>query len=779
MLRQLFLCSFFFVLATRVSQAQVQVVRGKVTDDVSLQPLPGAVLVLVGSNPAKGTATDIDGNFTLNEVSLGRQHIRVTMLGYEEINLTNVLVTAGKEVVLDIHMVESITTAAEVEIAANKDRTENINSMSTVSTRTFSVEETQKFAAAVNDPGRMAMSFAGVVGGSDGSNLISIRGNAPNGLLWRMEGADIPNPNHFASSASSGGGISILSAQLLDNSDFSTGAFSAEYGNALSGVFDLKLRKGNNQKREITMQAGFLGLDFAAEGPLTKGGSYLINYRYSTLSLLSKIGVPIGDELTNFQDLSYNIYLPTRGKSSFELYGFSGLSKSLSKAESDSTKWEFEWNRYESAFYSNTGAYGLKHLYNISEKAYLQNTIMYSTTYNAYSESRLNDSLVLKRNYEDGDRNGRVTLSSVLNYKWNAKHSGRFGTYLNNYQFNFKELALDTASQNMKYRLNAKGATETAQVFAQMKYRMSERSTFLYGVHGLYLALNGSYSIEPRLAFKTKVNQFSTLSIGYGMHSQMQPLGMYFALNEKTGKKVNSELDFSRAHHFVVGYDRMLNEFIHVKTEVYYQHLYSIPVAAEKSSAFAAFNVVDTYITRPMDNGGIGRNYGFELTLEQYTHNGMYFLLSGSLYDSKYKANDGVWRNTRFNANQSVTFTAGKEYPWNRKDKKRVVGINLRVMYNDGMRTTPIDFAASRDQQTTVLKEDLLYTTKAKAYFRIDARVSVRRDFKRMTSTLALDVQNATNHKNEFGQYFDPTTSSIQVAYQVPLLPILSYKVQF
>jgi hypothetical protein len=229
----------------------------------------------------------------------------------------------------------------------------------------------------------------------------------------------------------------------------------------------------------------------------------------------------------------------------------------------------------------------------------------------------------------------------------------------------------------------------------------------------------------------------------------------------------------------VLGYDRMLNPFLHLKLETYYQHLYNIPVAVSPTSAFAAFNVVESYITSPMDNGGLGKNYGVELTFEQYTHRNMYFLLSASLYDSRYRANDGVWRNTRFNANRSATFTAGKEIPWNRNSKKRVVGLNLRVIYNDGMRTTPIDIEASRREQTTIIKEKLLYTTKAKEYFRTDIRLSVRRDYAKTTTTLALDVQNASNHRNEYGSYFDPTTGQVEVAYQVPLIPILSYKVEF
>jgi hypothetical protein len=290
------------------SQELTQTIRGTVVDKVSQMPLPGANVIIINSNPVMGVTTDVEGQFKLTKVPVGTHVLKVTFIGYKEIVLPNVIVNSGKEVVLTVPIEEDIVQMQELIITAT-EKDKPLNDMAVVSTRTFSVEETRKFAAAVNDPARMVSSFAGVVSADDGNNSISIRGNSPFGLLWRMEGVDIPNPNHFANAGTAGGRISILSSQLLSNSDFMTGAFAAEYGNALSGVFDLKLRKGNNEKREYTVQAGFLGTDLAAEGPLLKNnkGSYLVNYRYSTLSLLSKIGVPIGDFVTNFQDLSFNV----------------------------------------------------------------------------------------------------------------------------------------------------------------------------------------------------------------------------------------------------------------------------------------------------------------------------------------------------------------------------------------------------------------------------------------------------------------------------------------
>src|SRR5688572_29268567 len=351
-MKHLYLIALTLLSPGAIAQQLTQNVRGTVVDLVSKAPIPGASVVVMGSDPLIGTTTDDNGIFKLPKVTVGQHTLRISFIGYKEATLPGIVVNSGKEVVLNVQIEEDIARLDEVVITPDVEKNKPINEMSTVSARTSSVEETRKFAAAVNDPARAALSFAGVVSTDDGNNTISIRGNSPYGLLWRMEGVDIPNPNHFANAGTSGGGISILSSQLLSNSDFLTGAFAAEYGNALAGVFDINLRKGNNENQEYTVQAGFLGLDVAAEGPFSSNykGSYLVNYRYSTLSVLSAVGFPVGEEVTNFQDLSYNIWLPTRNAGNFSLFGFGGLSSQIDEAERDSSLWVNDFMRYQSVY---------------------------------------------------------------------------------------------------------------------------------------------------------------------------------------------------------------------------------------------------------------------------------------------------------------------------------------------------------------------------------------------------------------------------------------------
>ncbi|MBK9478374.1 MAG: TonB-dependent receptor [Bacteroidetes bacterium] len=767
------------------AQTITQTIRGNVVDKISQSPLPGVIITLMNSSPIKGCSTDTDGNFKLSEVAIGKQSLRVSFLGYKELVLQNLVVNSGKELVITVQLEEDIKAIQEIVVSAKVEKNKALNPMSTVSTRTFSVEETQKFAAAVNDPARMATSFAGVTQGPDGNNHISIRGNSPNGLLWRMEGVEIPNPNHFSSVGTSGGGISILSSQLLGNSDFSTGAFAAEYGNALSGVFDLKLRKGNNEKREYTFQLGFLGVDAASEGPIKAGyeGSYLVNYRYSTLNLLSKIGVPIDDGSTNFQDLSFNVSLPTKKAGNFSVFGFGGLSYQRTNAKKDTAKWsEDSFTQYNSNFYSNTGAVGITHTKLFNNQSYLKTILAFSGSQNASKYDKLQEDFVnLTTEQEEKYFQNKITLSSSYTKKINIKSNVRTGIIVNQLGYNLALKDKQDTTQ-LTTRIHVKGATQTLQAFFQWNYKLNNQLTTNVGLHYNHLLLNNSNSIEPRASLKYDVNAHQNITLGYGLHSQLQPIGVYFAQSQSDDGKIqtpNNNLALSKAHHIVMGYDVNMNSFSHIKAEIYYQHLFSLPISKDTSSTYSIVNTTDGYTTAELVNNGLGKNYGLELTYERFLYKNLYYLLSASLYDSKYKAADGDWYNTRFNTNYTFSFTGGKEWTLSEKRKSRVIGFNLKALYVGGFRYTPIDLNASINKGETVVDDNKTFQEKNPDYYRLDIRISVKRNYKKLTSTVALDIQNTTNRKNVGGQYFNNKTGEINYWYQTPLIPVLSYRLEF
>jgi len=772
-----------FALSLLVISAQAQYsqqFRGTVTDQVLQQPLAGATVTI--SPLGKSVVTDDAGVFRFTNIPVGSYRIIISYTGFKEGVLENINVNSGKETVINVSLEAIIRTEEAVIIKAGSKKNKPLNDMSAVSARAFTVEETQKYAAAVNDPLRMATGFAGVFAADDGNNSIVIRGNSPTGLLWRMEGMDIPNPNHFSTPGNSGGGISILSSQLLSNSDFVTAAFAAEYGNALSGVFDLHLRKGNNEKREYTLQAGVLGLNAAMEGPFSKKykGSYLINYRYSTLQLLSKTGVIPDDGATNFQDLSYNFYLPTNKLGTFTVFGFGGRSDQKFNADEDSLKWESKSDRYSYTYISNTAMTGITHTILAGNKLNIKSGIGVSRTKVGYDEYYTEDDYSSTATYFDKYKTDKLTFNSTLNYKFSNRLNLRAGFIGNQIKYNFYRLASPHEGDPLEEDLNSTGKTSTQQAFAQWQYKPSNNITLNAGMHYFRLDHNNTSSVEPRLSAKWNINNKSSVAVGYGLHSQMQTLSVYFAeqkLVDGTVIMPNKNLELTKSHHYVLSYSYRLTKNLLAKAELYYQQLFDVPVSVFDSSALSALNIMNEYVVEPMENSGKGKNYGIEISLERYLKDNFYLTLNNSFYQSKYTAKDGVERNTRFNGNYLVTLIAGKDFVHERKSK--VFGVNLKTIYGGGLRTTPIDFAASQQQGYTVFLEKQAYSLQNPAYFRTDIGISMKWNRKKLTSTLSLDIQNVTNRLNVYGQWYDDEKNKIVTSYQTGLIPVLNYKIEF
>jgi TonB dependent receptor/Carboxypeptidase regulatory-like domain/TonB-dependent Receptor Plug Domain len=770
--------SFCFVTTGSFAQF-TQTIRGTVTESVLQTPVAGATVTLMGN---KSVITDSAGQFRFTNVSVGNHSIKVSHISFKEAVVANLTVNSGKELVIIVPVESNIKEQNEIIIKGDKRKNKPVNELSVVSARAFTVEETQKYAAAVNDPLRMATNFAGVVSADDGNNNIVIRGNSPSGLLWRMEGVDIPNPNHFSNAGGSGGGISILSSQLLANSDFLTGAFAAEYGNAVGGVFDLKLRKGNNEKREISLQAGVLGLNVSAEGPIQKNykGSYLINYRYSTLSILAETGVLPNQSPTNFQDLAYNIYLPTKKFGAFTLFGFGGLNSQANKLADDTTKWENENDRYQFAYKGNTSVNAVTHFIRIGGSTTLKSAVSYS-----YTETR-NDVLYAKTAttkepwYNEKYGTGKLNFTSTLNHKFSTKSTLRAGMIVSRISYNYFQKSRESSNEPLKQLINSKGNTTTVQGYAQWQYKPTNKITLNGGVHYLQLLLNNNSVVEPRASVKWDISNKQSLSFGYGLHSQTQALGVYFAeVKDANGNTTtpNKNLDFTQSNHYVLSHNYLLGKNLRLRTELYYQQLNNVPVATSDTSTFSSLNILDGFVTDALVNKGKGRNYGLEISLEKYLSNNFYYMVSNSFYQSKYTAFDGVERNTRFNGGYVGNIVAGKEYV--SKNQRRTFGINIKLMYQGGFRETPIDLQKSKEAGSAKYFEKQAFTVQLPAYYRSDIRVSMKWNRKNLTSTLSLDLQNVTNRLNVFGRFYDPLKQEIITTNQIGLIPILNYKIEF
>jgi hypothetical protein len=765
------------------SQTLTQIVKGKVVDAESQVSLPGANIVITGTTPLLGAIADIDGNYKITNVPTGRYNIQISYMGYDPVIIPEIMVTSGKEVVLNVALKQSVTQMDEVTVKAYSKKDRPLNSMSTVSSRSFSVEETKRYAGGLDDPARLVSAFAGVTVGNIQDNAIVIRGNSPKGVSWRLEGVEIPNPNHLPGGNVAGGGfVTIFSSQLLSNSDFFTGAFPAEYGNALAGVFDMKLRNGNSDRRENTFQVGMLGIDVASEGPFKKGkqSTYLFNYRYSTFGLLSNLGLIPSDQIPKYQDLSFKLNFPTRSAGTFSLWGVGGIDNNVQPVEKDSSKWESDWNRIYYNWTAYTGAFGISHKYLFGNKTYINTTIASSGVQNKFNSTRLNDSLITLPDQELLDKSGKITLNTYVNYKHSARLSFKTGLNYDILMYNLNlNSTINYIPETYQNFVNEKGNNSFFQYYAQSKYTVFDHFSVNPGINLNYFALNNNYSFDPRIGIQWEFIQRHTLSFGYGKHSQLEELKIYLIKKNVNGKVnyPNKKLKLSHAQHFVLGYDWSINERLRLKVEPYYQYLYDIPGIPDSSYSMINFRQ-DWAFRDSLRNNSIGKNFGIDFTLERFLYKNFYYLITVSIFDSKYKGNDGVWRNTRYNKNYAFNLLFGKEF--NLKNNK-VLGLNTRFNFIGGERTSPVLVDKSLKEKNVFYDEHRAFEIQNPPTYYLDFTISYRINKKKFSSVWTLQVKNALGSPiiDGDGYYYNYKSAKIEKSQATVVLPFISYRIDF
>jgi hypothetical protein len=777
----------FFSFSALFAQTPTQTIRGQVVDNQTKSSLPGVVVVLQDTGSAmKSTTCDVDGNFRFDGVPIGRHNLLFRFLGYKEQTLT-VILTSGKEVVMNVELEESVYQTQEVVITDESGKSQPLNEMTSVSARSFTIEETSRYAGSLGDPSRMAANYAGISGANDSRNDVVIRGNSPMGLLWKLNGIDIPNPNHFGSFGSTGGPVSILNNNVLNNSDFLTGAFPAEYGNAIAGVFDLRTRNGNDEKYEFMGMIGFNGFELGAEGPISKkhGSSFLINYRYSTLELFSKIGVEFGTGVAvpHYQDLSFRLNFPTEKCGDFTFWGIGGVSYiELLDSEADTTKLDlYTLGGYDTRYGTKMGVTGFSHTISLNSKTY----------------SRFNAGVTYNQNYVSVDSIGWADMSMWPDYgsdfwrinvnanyhivmKFNAKNTLKTGAQCEVYNISL----VDSFSVNPTTFQTIRDVQDQSyqlQAYTQWQHKFTDLLTLNVGLHGQYLGLNESFALEPRAGFKWQLNEFHWLSVGAGLHSQMQPIFIYYNQTMTPSGDyllTNTNVDYSRAFHSVLAWDWNFGEQMRLKAEVYYQHLYSIPIRPTWAT-YSSLNDGADFDSPGVDslvNDGTGRNFGFELTVEKFYSKGYYFLWTTSLYESRFTPADGKERQSAFSGNYVVNLLGGKE--WNFKTKHSI-RFDIKSNIAGGKRYIPIDLDASNAAGEEIWDYDRAYEERYSGYFRIDAKIGYVLNGKHITQQWSVEFLNATNSKNMFMQSWDSTTGGLKTTYQTGLLVIPAYKITF
>jgi CarboxypepD_reg-like domain len=797
MKKLLTLSYFFFHFSLLMMNAQnfTQVIKGKVIDRQSQMSLPGVNVIISGSNPVIATATDSSGFFKFEKVPVGRTSLELRYVGYQTVNLNNLSLNTGKELMLTIEMEEKVTNMEEVVVKGTRSKIKPLNEMATVSARSFTIEESQRYAGANNDVSRMAQNYAGVSSANDAENSIVVRGNTPNGLLWKLEGVDIPNPNHFGNMGATGGPVGMLNNNVLANSDFLTSAFPAEYGNAISGVFDIKMRDGNDERYEFLGQIGFNGFELGAEGPISRSNhsSYLINYRYSTLGVLAKMGVSFGTgtAIPYYQDLTFKINFPTKGFGTFELFGLGGLSR-IDFLRSGKN-WDESGNLYSDEnqdIYAKyeSGVVGFNHTYHPDATSYTKLSVALS----GLGTHDIVDSISLATHnplpyYRGNQMNTNIEVSLIYNKKFSSRHNLRLGINTSRQYYNLVDSAFITNRNLFVKYFNFSGSTYLSQAYAQWQYRFTDELMITPGIHLQQLSLNNHFAVEPRIGFRWQFQSRQAISLGYGLNSKAEPEYMLIMAEkpDHTYDMLNKNLDFIKSHHFVAGYEFNFSSTLRFKTEIYYQYIYSA-IVERKPSFFSSLNagsMMNTEIPDSTSNKGKGKNYGIEFTFEKFLDKGFYMLLTTSLFDSKYQGSNGIWRNTAFNSKYVVNLLAGKDFRLGSKNEaaksKKWLSVDARLTAAGGQRYTPVDTALSDKNHTTEYLENLAFTQQFPNYFRADIRIAYRQDNHRFSQEFAVDIQNVTNHDNPLFAKYNQIKHKIDLVNQLGIFPMVEYKLIF
>lgn len=799
-----------------LSQQLTQTVRGQIVDKESKFPLPGATIIYLGDTSRMvGSATDHNGYFRLEKIPVGRQAFKVNFIGYKDAWFNNIEVTSAKEVILNIELEESVTALQAITVKSSRDGDVS-NEMATVSARQFSVEETNRYAGSRGEPSRMASNFAGVQGADDSRNDIVIRGNSPLGVLWQMEGINIPNPNHFSIAGSTGGPVSIINNKILANSEFYTGAFPAEYGNAISGVFDLKLRNGNSERRENSFQFGFLGTELFSEGPINQGSgsSYLVSYRYSTLALFNALNIDIGTSaIPKYQDAAFKLNFRQKDGSSIALFGVGGISDidiliSNQPAKERNIYGENDRDQY---FGSGMGVVGASYTKPINKDTYFKAVVAASIEQSDAQHFLVGFRQDANGNYIE-DANGVYiydSLPPILDYDFRqSKYSAAFFWYkkisrqhiinagINNdlFVFNFRDSVRNINEGHPAYwtwrtRWNTQENALLIQPFIQWRYKISDKLVYTAGIHSQYFSLSNSLSaVEPRTGLKYELKNQQTLSLGYGLHSQIQPTYTYFTgqTNDAQGNPIasNKNMDFTKSHHFVLSYDKLIGSHTRLRAETYYQKLFNIPVEKNPSSeslinSGATFTRIfpDTLV-----NKGIGENYGVELTIERYFSKKYMVLITTSLFESLYQGSDGVWRDTEFNGNYIFNALFSREFSLKQNSKSILFGTKFTTA--GGRRYGPVDLVASELERDVIYIDATRNSLQFRDYLRADLKLSYRVNRPKVTHEAAIDFINIFGIQNILKLTYapesgNPAANPIREEYQLGFLPIFYYKIDF
>lgn len=779
---------------------QAETLRGTVKDAITGEPLIGATVRIIELENV-GDATDLDGNYSIALSQGGRFTIEAQYLGYEPCVMKEILISGAKEVVLDILLRENSSELQAVVIRPRVNKEATVNPAVLTGGVMLSMEEASRYAGGANDPARLVMAFAGVSGETDGSGL-SVHGNAPERMQYRIEGVEVFTPNHYNDMWNAGFGVvSGLNSNVIGNSDFFTSTFNANYSNALSGVFDVKMRPGNNSKHENILQVGSVFEELTLEGPLAKNSnsSYIVNYRYGFTSLADQLGLldTEGDHLV-FQDFSWKLNLPTKNAGTFSLFGLALFDKT----NTDRIDLKDLHSAYDA---SNFDGDMTQILAGVSHKLYLNNKWTWRTTA-AYNMQHIgvdnlyygldrdaNGVLRTPLAYEEPEKQylfskqkqneDRILFNTELSKQVSAKWLTQFGAEYSHRFFDLHYQSVDhlyAPLSTMRTYTDMKDDTGLASAFWQNLFTLSDKFSMSLGVAANYFLLSKDFSAEPRISMKWDPNEKNSISMGYGLHSMAEKLDAYF-YRDDMGRLVNKDLDLSKAHHLHATYIHKFNDNLIMRVNAFYEYGFDTPVGTA-GSTYCVTNRLFAYTDEPLVGKGNTRNYGGDITLEHYMSQGFFGQTNFSIYKSQYRGEDKVWRNQLYDRGFMFKVLGGKEWMIG----NNVLNVSAKYSIQGGLRYTPIDVAQMRANvaagiidDNPIYKDNEAFSQRFDPTSVVDLTVSYKINKKKVSHTIAFEGLNIFGAKAPLCQRFDLGTNDVRTDKSGISLPNIFYRLDF
>ncbi len=758
---------FFFLIAGGITISTLAdthspkgTIKGKVVDSETKSPLIGASVMLVGTR--RGSVTDTDGNFTIDNVPVGNYALKFSSIGYKPLSKTDVIIKSDRITFIEAELVITTISSKDIIVTAGYFSQVEDKPGGTIN---FSTEEIRRSPGSAGDVSRIIGGLPSIAKVNDQLNSLIVRGGSPAENGFYIDNIEIPNINHYPIPGSSGGPIGLLNVDFIQDVTFSAGGFSALHGDRLSSIMDVSFREGNRDELDGEIGIHFAGFEIAAEGPTPgKRGSWMFSARRSFLDLLVKaIGTGVAPKYSDYQGkITYDIS-PTNKITLLGIYGIDHISFDKEQSIEDGNIIYGDYDGYEYSF-------GTNWRYLWSENGYSNTSISFLGTRSTSDIYETKTDIVL---FTSDVLEQIAQIRNVNHLRLNELHQLQFGTdakyYLNKYDYWMAEYTGVLGDRTDSLRVNRDINSPKYGIFANYTWRPFNKLTTNWGIRFDHFSHNNNSHISPRLSLSYKLTERTSLNAAYGIYYQNIPL-IFLSQKEE-----NKELRDPIAYHYIWGVSHLLTENTRLILEAYYKEYDNFPLDPQQPQMFIADEVFYggfMHNHEELISAGKVRAYGVEMSVQKKLVENFYGLICGSYYRTRYLGLDGTWRNRVFDNRYIFSIEGGYKpnYKWE---------FSVRWIFAGGPPYTPLDIELSKVFDRTVMDRNRVNEARYPDYHSLNIRFDRRYHFKSTNLIFYVSVWNAYNRKNIANYYWNAIEEKEDVIYQWSMLPVFGVEYEF